>query len=52
MQGWRPTTRDGVTRRKSTQKLKQTENLFAKNLQIKGVCQLHNKLSEDVPEDA
>ena len=37
MQGWTATTRHGVT--KEVQKrLKDTENLFEKNLQLKDVC--------------
>ena len=37
-QRWTATTRHGVIRKKSTKRLKHTENLFIKNLQIKGVC--------------
>ena len=29
---------DGVTRKRSTKRLKHTENLFRKNLQLKDVC--------------
>ena len=38
MQGWTATTRHGVTRKRSTKRLKHIKNLFRKNLQLKGVC--------------
>ena len=38
MQGWTATTRHGVTRKRSTKRLKHTGNLFRKNLQLKDVC--------------
>ena len=38
MQGRTATTRHGVTRKKSTKRLKHTGNLFRKNLQLIGVC--------------
>ena len=38
MQGQTATTRHGVTRKRSTKRLKHTRNLFRKNLQIIGVC--------------
>ena len=38
MQGWAATARHGVTRKRSTRRLKNTENLFRKNLQVIGVC--------------
>ena len=38
MQGWTATTRHGVTRKRSTKRLKHTGNLFTKNLQLIGVC--------------
>ena len=34
MQGWTATTRHGVTRKRSTKRLKHTGNLFTKNLNI------------------
>ena len=39
MQGLTATTRHGVTRKRSTKRLKHTGNLFRKNLQLIGVCQ-------------
>ena len=38
MQGWTTTTRHGVTKKRSTKRLKYTGNLFRKNLQLKEVC--------------
>ena len=38
MQDWTTTTRHGVTRKRITKRLKHTENLFRKNLQLIGVC--------------
>ena len=38
MQGWTATTRHGVTRKRSTKRLKHTGSLFRKNLQLIGVC--------------
>ena len=38
MQGFTATTRHGVTRKRSTKRLQETENLFRKNLQLKEVC--------------
>ena len=38
MQGWTATMRHGVTRKRSTKRLKHTGNLFRKNLQLKDVC--------------
>ena len=38
MQGWTATKQHGVTRKRSTKRLKHTGNLFRKNLQLKGVC--------------
>ena len=38
MQGSTATKRHGITRKRSTKRLQHTENLFRKNLQIKGVC--------------
>ena len=38
MQGSAATGRHGVTRKKSTKRLKLTGNLFRKSLQLKGVC--------------
>ena len=38
MQGWTATMRHGITRKRITNRLKHTENLFRKNLQLKGVC--------------
>ena len=38
MQGWTATTRHGVTRKRSTKRLKHTGNLFTKNLQLISVC--------------
>ena len=38
MQGWAATTRHGVTRKRSTKRLKHTGNLFTKNLQLISVC--------------
>ena len=37
MQGWTATVRHGVTRKRSTKGLKDTTNLFRKNLQLIGV---------------
>ena len=37
MQGWTATTRDRVTRKRSTKRLQHTGNLFRKNLQLKDV---------------
>ena len=34
MQGWTATTRQGVTRKRSTKRLKHKRNLFRKNLKI------------------
>ena len=38
MQGRTAITRHGVTRKRSTKRLKHTENLVRKNLQLKDVC--------------
>ena len=38
MQGGTATARHGVTRKRSTKRLKHTQNLFRKNLQLIGVC--------------
>ena len=38
MQGCTATTRHGVTRKEAQKGLQGTENLFRKNLQLKGVC--------------
>ena len=38
MQGWTATTKHGVTRKRSTERLKHTGNLFRKNLHLKDVC--------------
>ena len=38
MQDWTATMRHGVTRKRSTKRLKQTGNLFRKNLKLKDVC--------------
>ena len=38
MQGRTTTRRHGVTRKRSTKRLKHTGNLFRKNLQLKDVC--------------
>ena len=38
MQGWTATMRHGVTRKEAEKRLKDTENLFRKNLQLKDVC--------------
>ena len=38
MEGWTATTGHGVTRKRSTKRLKHTGNLFTKNLQLIGVC--------------
>ena len=38
MQGWTATTRHRVTRKEAQNGLKDTENLFRKNLQLKDVC--------------
>ena len=38
LQGWTATKRHGVTRKKSTKRLKHTWDLFRKNSEIKGVC--------------
>ena len=37
MQGWTATTRHEVTRKRSTKRLKDTGNLFTKNVQLIGV---------------
>ena len=37
MHGWKATARHGVARKRSTKRLKHTENLFRKNLQLIGV---------------
>ena len=37
-QGWTASMRHGVTRKRSTNWLQHTGNLFRKNLQLKGVC--------------
>ena len=38
MQGWTATTRHGVTRKRSTKRLKHTGNQFRKNLQLNDIC--------------
>ena len=38
MQGLTATTGHGVTRKRITKRLKHKENLFRKNLQLKGIC--------------
>ena len=38
MQGWTATTRHGVTKKRTTKRLKHTGNLFRKNLQLNNVC--------------
>ena len=38
MQGWIATTRHGITRKRSTTRLKHMWNLFRKNLQLIDVC--------------
>ena len=38
MQGSTVTTRHGVTRKRSTKRLKHTGNMFKKNLLLEGVC--------------
>ena len=38
MPGWTATTRHWVARKTTTKRLKHTENLFRKNLQLKDVC--------------
>ena len=38
MQGRKPTTRHGITRKEAQKRLQGTENLFRKNLQLKDVC--------------
>ena len=38
MQGWTATTRYGVTRKRSTRRLKHSGNLLRKKLQLNGVC--------------
>ena len=38
MQRWTATTRHGVTSNEAQKGLQDTENLFRKNLQLKGVC--------------
>ena len=38
MPGWTATTRHGVTRKRSTKRLKHTGNLFRKNIEFIGVC--------------
>ena len=37
-QGWAAATRHGVTKKRSTERLEHTGNLFRKNLQLIGVC--------------
>ena len=37
MQGWTATTRHGVTRKRTTKRLKHARNLFRENLQLKGI---------------
>ena len=38
LQDWTTTVGHGVTRKRTTKRLKHTGNLFRKNLQLKGVC--------------
>ena len=38
MQDWKAATRHGITRKRSTKRLKHTRNFFRKNLQLIGVC--------------
>ena len=38
MQSWTATIRHGVTRKKHTKRLKNTGNIFRRNLQLIGVC--------------
>ena len=38
MQGWTATKRHGVTKKRSTKRLKHTRSLFRKKSQLKGVC--------------
>ena len=38
IQGLTATTRHGVTNKRNTKRLRQTGNLFRKNLQLKDVC--------------
>ena len=38
VQGWTPTARHGVTRKRNTKRLRHTGNLFRKNLQLKDFC--------------
>ena len=38
MQGWTATTRHGVITKEAQKRLQDTENLFRKNVQLKGVC--------------
>ena len=38
MQGWTTTTKHGVTRKRSTKRLKYAWNIFGKKQQTKGVC--------------
>ena len=38
MQGWTATIKQGLSTKRNTKILKHTENLFRKNLQLKGVC--------------
>ena len=40
MQGGTATTKHGVTRKRTTNRLKHIENLFRKRLQLKGACQI------------
>ena len=37
MQGWKATTRHGVTRNEAQKRLQDTENLFRKKVQLKDV---------------
>ena len=43
MQGWTATTKHGVTRKEAQKRLRDTENLFTKNLQLKDVLILNLK---------
>ena len=38
MQVWTASTKYGVTRKRSSKRVKHTENLFRKNIQVKSVC--------------
>ena len=38
MQGWTAATKHGVTGKEAQKGLQEIENLFRKNLQLKGVC--------------